>query len=259
MNTNKVQAIVLVSVQQLVKVYNDPKKGQIRAADGITFTAQPGQVFGLLGVNGAGKTTVMRVLATLLQPNSGTASVAGYDVTKNSSEVRRSIGFLSSSMALYGRLTVRQTLEYFGGLYGMRGNELKQAVDRAIDIVNVGEFADKLCDRLSTGQKQRSSIARAILHDPQVLFFDEPTAGLDVVNAQTVMEFVEEARTSGKTIIYSTHIMSEAERLCDTMTIIHEGQVKWSGTNSEAITFTGKERLEKAFLDIIGYQPEVKL
>lgn len=244
----------LVAVEDVVKVYQDPKRGDVRAVDGVSWQAEPGQVFGLLGVNGAGKTTLMRVLATLIQPTSGKASVLGHDTREQSQKVRESIGFLSSSAGLYARLTGRECLAYFGGLYGLRGTALEQATERVVELMNLHEFVDKPCDRLSTGQKQRVSIGRAILHDPPVLFLDEPTAGLDVVAAQAVMEFVELTKSQGKTIIYSTHIMSEAERLCDTICIIHGGKKVWHGPLTEALATTGQERLEKAFLRLIGYQ-----
>lgn len=244
----------MVRTYDLRKYFNDPKRGEVRAVDGVSISAEPGRIFGLLGVNGAGKTTVLRMLSTIIKPTSGRAEVAGFDVLTQSERVRASIGFLSTSTALYGRLTGREVLEYFGGLYGLEGRHLKERLEYAWDKLKLDEFGDRLCDKLSTGQKQRVSIARTILHDPPVLFFDEPTAGLDVVTGQTIMEFIEEARTRGKTVVFSTHIMTEAERLCDDIAVIHEGVICGTGSVQDLLTQTGQPSLEKAFLEMVGYE-----
>jgi sodium transport system ATP-binding protein len=248
----------MVRTEGLSKHFVDAKGNVVKAVDGVSFEAVPGQVFGLLGCNGAGKTTTLRILSTVIQPTGGFALVDGIDVVKDPAKVRSHIGFMSTSTALYGRLQAREVIEYFGGLYGLSGAKLKERVDYVIDKLQIGEFADRLCDKLSTGQKQRVNIARTVLHDPPVLFFDEPTAGLDVVLSQTVMEFIEEARTTGKTIIFSTHIMSEAERLCDHIAIIHEGQIKGEGTVASIKTQAGEATLEKAFLRLVDFKSEYK-
>jgi sodium transport system ATP-binding protein len=247
---------LVIQAEGISKAFKHPKLGKVDALKGASFSAQPGQVSALLGVNGAGKTTMLRILATILQADEGRAVVAGYDVATQPHMVRKSIGFLSNSAALYGRLKPAECLEYFGGFHGLEGQTLKAAVNRAMDRLDIGPFADKVCDQLSTGQKQRVSIARAILHDPPVLFFDEPTNGLDIVTAQTVMEFVEEAREMGKTVVYSTHIMSEVERLCDVISVIHEGCINDSGTLAELLERRAAPSLEKAFLNIVGYQSQ---
>lgn len=247
----------MIITEGIGKDFHDPKKGLIRAVDSVTVVARPGEVLGVLGVNGAGKTTLLRMLSTLISPTRGSGSVNGHDIVKNPESVRASIGFLSASTALYGRLTGAEVLQYFGGLYGLTGSKLSDRVAFAVEALRLGEFKDQLCDKLSTGQKQRVSIARAILHDPPVLFFDEPTAGLDVVTAQTVLEFIEQARHQGKTIVFSTHIMTEAERLCDNIAVIHEGRVFAQGTGEEIKSQTGQPTLEKAFLSLVGYQSEV--
>jgi sodium transport system ATP-binding protein len=238
----------------LSKVFRDPKKGDKWAVKEVSFEAKPGRVFGLLGVNGAGKTTLVRMLATLLVPTEGEAEVAGHSVVREPVEARRKIGFLSGSTALYGRLTARECLEYFAGLYGLSGASARSRVDELIEVWRIGPFAGVLCDKLSTGQTQRVSIARAVMHNPTVLYFDEPTSGLDVVTSQTVLEFIELARTQGKTVMYSTHIMSEAERLCDDLAFIEGGRIVWSGSLEEARAASGEDRLEKAFLNLIGYR-----
>ncbi len=244
----------MVRTHELVKEFSDPKKGAFRAVNEVSFVAQPGRILGLLGVNGAGKTTTLRMLSTMIRPTSGSAEIAGFDVLKDPTSVRANIGFMSTSTALYGRLTATEMIEYFGTLYDLSGSKLRERVQYVKDKLEIHEFADRLCDKLSTGQKQRVSIARTILHDPQVLFFDEPTAGLDVVASQTVMEFIEEERDHGKTIVFSTHIMSEVERLCDTVCIIHDGKVVHDGSVASMHEATGETRLEAAFLKLVGFQ-----
>ncbi|MFI5386139.1 MAG: ABC transporter ATP-binding protein [Fimbriimonadales bacterium] len=247
----------MVRTTGLVKHFTDPKKGLVRAVDGVSIEAKPGQIFGLLGVNGAGKTTMLRLLSTVLTPTAGSAEVAGYDVVAHPEKVRANIGFMSTSTALYGRLTSKEMIEYFGELYGLSGSRLKQRMDFVIEKLQLHEFLDRLCDKLSTGQKQRVSIARTILHDPPVLFFDEPTAGLDVVSSQTVMGFIEEARTSGKTVVFCTHIMSEMERLCDHVAVIHDGVIKAEGTVDQLKAQAGETNLERMFLKLVGELKEV--
>jgi sodium transport system ATP-binding protein len=248
----------MVRTHELRKFFKDPKKVEKKAVDGVSFEAKPGRILGLLGVNGAGKTTTLRMLSTIIRPTSGTAEVAGYDVAKNPQDVRASIGFMSTSTALYGRLTSIELIEYFGGLYGLQGAKLKERVDYVADKLKLGEFADRQCDKLSTGQKQRVNIARTILHDPPVLFFDEPTAGLDVVTSQSVLEFIEEERDHGKTVIFSTHIMSEVERLCDDIVVIHDGVVKGRGSVESVKSETEQGTLEKAFLKLVDFKHEYK-
>jgi len=245
----------MVRTHELKKHFKDPKLGVKRAVDGVSFEAHPGRVFGLLGVNGAGKTTTLRMLSTVIRPTEGSAEVAGFDVLTQPEKVRASIGFMSTSTALYGRLNAREVLEYFGALYGLEGARLRERVAHVIERFEIGEFADRLCDKLSTGQKQRINIARTILHDPPVLFFDEPTAGLDVVSSQNVMEFIEEARDQGKTVIFSTHIMSEVERLCDEIVVIHDGVTMGHGSVENLKEQTGETSLERAFLSLVRFQP----
>ncbi len=244
----------MVVVEGLAKHFKDQKGNIVKAVDGVSFQAEPGKIFGLLGCNGAGKTTAMRMLSTIIKPTAGTATVAGVSILDHPEQVRAQIGFMSTSTALYGRLQSREVIEYFGGLYGLSGARLKERTDYVVKKLQIDEFADRLCDKLSTGQKQRVNIARTILHDPPVLFFDEPTAGLDVVLSQTVMEFIEEARDMGKTIIFSTHIMSEVERLCDHLAIIDKGKLHGEGTVDDLKIQTGETSLEKAFLKLVQFE-----
>ncbi|RMG23117.1 MAG: ATP-binding cassette domain-containing protein [Armatimonadetes bacterium] len=241
----------MIRVDSLSKHFRDSKRGVVRAVDGVSFEAHPGEVFGLLGVNGAGKTTLLRLLSTVLSPTSGTAAVAGADIVREPERVRRNIGFMSTTTALYTRLTAREMIAYMGALYGLSGQELGRRVAEVIDLLDIHEFADRLCDKLSTGQRQRVSLARTILHDPPVLFFDEPTAGLDVIAGQTIMGFIERQRDVGKTVLFSTHVMSEAERLCDRICVVHAGRVAAIGTMEELRERTGKRALEEVFLALV--------
>jgi len=243
----------VVITESISKQFTDGKK-QILAVNSINFTAIPGEIHALLGVNGAGKTTLLRMLSTVIRPTTGTATLQGFSIDSDAAKVRQSIGFLSTSTALYGRLTGRELLSYFGSLYGFNGSELKDRVQSAVAQTKSEEFCDQLCDRMSTGQKQRISIARAIVHEPPILLFDEPTAGLDILASQTVLEFLESAREKQKTIVFSTHNMNEVERLADRATIINQGEVKGTGTLSEIKNLTSQPTTELAFLSLIRPQ-----
>jgi sodium transport system ATP-binding protein len=238
----------MIEALNLSKVFHDRKRGEIRAVDGVNFRCQPGQIYGLLGANGAGKTTCLRLLATILQPTDGTARVAGFDIREEPEKVRASVGFLSTATALYGRLTARETVEYFGRLNGLNGGVLKRRTSELFALLDIGEFADRRCEKLSTGMKQKVSIARTLVHDPPVMIFDEPTVGLDVMTARTIVGFIRDCRTRGKTVIFSTHVMSEAERLCDTIGIIHNGKLLAEGTLAELRRRSGLEDLEEIFV-----------
>ncbi|MGH9787862.1 MAG: ATP-binding cassette domain-containing protein, partial [Candidatus Acidiferrales bacterium] len=200
----------MIEAQGLTKIFRDKKRGEIRAADGVTFTCRPGGIYGLLGANGAGKTTTLRLLATILKPSDGTAKVAGFDILEQPEQVRAHVGFLSTATALYGRLTAREMVEYFGRLNGVGNSTLHRRVDELFQLLELGEYADRRCDKLSTGNKQKVSIARTLVHDPPVMIFDEPTVGLDVMTARTIVGFIRDCRARGKTVLFSTHVMSEA-------------------------------------------------
>ncbi|MCH2374139.1 MAG: ATP-binding cassette domain-containing protein [Planctomycetes bacterium] len=240
-----------IETKQLGKVFCDPQQGDIVAVDSVSFTCGYGEVFGLLGPNGAGKTTTLRMLSTVLQPTSGTAIVGGYDVHESPLAVRSTIGFLSASTGLYGRLTAIETLEFFGKLHGLTGAKLNSRIEELVELFGIGEFVNVRCEKLSTGMKQKVSIARAIVHDPQILILDEPTLGLDILVASTMIRFIEESREQGKCILFSTHIMSEVERLCDRVGIVHKGQLRASGTLDELIQRTGKRYLEEIFVSLV--------
>jgi sodium transport system ATP-binding protein len=241
----------MIEARQLAKVFRDKKRGPIRAVDNVSFRCQPGQIFGLLGVNGAGKTTCLRLLATLLQPTSGTADVNGYDIVAAPEQVRANIGFLSTATALYGRLTAREMVEYFGRLHGLGREELRRRIDTLFAALDMNEFRDGRCDKLSTGMKQKVSIARTLVHDPPVMIFDEPTHGLDVLTARTVIQFIRDCRARGKTVIFSTHVMSEVEKLCDTIAIIHNGRIMAEGTLAQLRERAGRHDLEEVFIQLV--------
>ncbi|MBL8860057.1 MAG: ATP-binding cassette domain-containing protein [Planctomycetes bacterium] len=242
--TNTEPAIV---ASGLTKSYVDPKRGRIEALRGLDLVCRAGEIYGLLGPNGAGKTTTLRILATILAPTSGRASVAGIDVTENPLEARRRIGFLSGTTGLYPRLTPRETLRYFGTLHGMPKAALEARIEELLDTFSIRDYADGRCEALSTGQKQKVSIARAVLHDPPVLILDEPTTGLDILASSAMIEFIDSARSRGTCVLFSTHVLSEAERLCDRIGIIHRGTLLASGTLDELATLTGEEWLEDIF------------
>jgi sodium transport system ATP-binding protein len=241
----------MIEAQNLTKIFPDRKRGDIRAVDHLNFRCQPGQIYGLLGANGAGKTTTLRLLATILTPTAGTARVAGFDITEQPEKVRAHVGFLSTATALYGRLTAQETVEYFGRLNGLNGGLLRERLAELFRLLEIEEFADRRCDKLSTGMKQKVSIARTLVHDPPVMIFDEPTIGLDVMTARTIVGFIRDCRTRGRTVIFSTHVMSEAEKLCDTIGIIHNGKLLAEGTLAELRQHAGVQDLEEIFVKIV--------
>ena len=244
----------MIQAEQLTKVFPDKKRGPIKAVDDVSFTCHPGRIYGLLGANGAGKTTTLRLLATLLKPTSGRATVAGHDILSASAAVRASVGFLAASTALYGRLTARETIAYFGRLNGLDPARIAQRTQQLADELEMHEFLDRRVDKFSTGMKQKTSIARTLVHDPAVIIFDEPTLGLDVMAARTIVRFVREVRDRGKTVIYSTHIMSEVEKLCDVVGIIHDGRLLAEGTPAELRARFGENDLEEVFVKAVGME-----
>jgi sodium transport system ATP-binding protein len=242
----------LVRADGLAKTFPGHDGVEVHAVDGVSFRCRAGEVFGLLGLNGAGKTTTLRMLSTVLTPTAGTAHLAGHDIRTESERVRESIGFLSGTTGLYQRLTPRETLRFFGQFHGLSGATLEERVSIVLRTFGIEEFADQRCEKLSTGMKQKANIGRTVVHDPPILILDEPTSGLDVLAAQASLEFVEQCRSDGKCVVYSTHIMSEAERLCDRIAVIHEGTIRAEGTLAELRERTGKHYLEDVFRRIVA-------
>jgi sodium transport system ATP-binding protein len=237
-----------VVVCNLTKTFLDESRGTIRAVDGISFQCRESEVFGLLGANGAGKTTTLRMMSTIITPTSGTAKILGYDIVKDAAGVRRSMGFYSASTALYPRLTARETIEFFARINQFPEDKVQARVNSLIERFGITEYAGVRVEKLSTGMKQKVSIARTIAHNPRIVIFDEPTIGLDVLNALEVQKAIHELRSDGRTIIFSTHIMSEAEKLCDRIAIIHRGRILACDTLAGLREATGLHYLEDIFL-----------
>jgi sodium transport system ATP-binding protein len=242
----------MIETRDLSKFFHDKKRGAIRAVDRVSFVCKPGQIYGLLGANGAGKTTTLRMLATILEPTDGTAVICGHDVVQEPERVRANIGFLSTATALYPRLTAQEMVEYFGRLNGLDEPTLKKRVDEIFARLDMSSFRDRRCDKLSTGMKQKTSIARTLIHDPQVMIFDEPTSGLDVMTARTIVGFIRECRDRGKTVIFSTHVMSEVEKLCDVIGIIQSGKLLAEGSLADLREHYGQSDLEDIFVQVVG-------
>jgi len=220
---------------------------------GISLEARPGEIFGLLGPNGAGKTTTLRVICTLLAPDAGSVEVLGFDTRTAPEEVRRRVGVVTAEFGVYPRLSARENIAYFAELSGVLDGELDRRVDAVIERLDMRSFARQRAESLSSGQKQKVAIARAIVHDPPVLMFDEPTSNLDVLASREVREFMVESRGRGKCVIFSTHVLHDAERLCDRVTIIHQGRVVTSGPTAEVRG--ARQDLEDAFLDLVEAAP----
>jgi sodium transport system ATP-binding protein len=246
----------MIHARALSKSYADLNRGEFVALDGLSFDACAGEAFGILGPNGAGKTTALRILSTVLQPTGGSATVNGYDVLTQPELVRRHIGFMSANTAVYDRMTAWEMVEYFGRLYGLEDEVLYDRMEILFERLQMQEIRDLLGAKMSTGMKQKVSIARAIVHDPPVLIFDEATSGLDVLVARALLEAVAELRDQGKCVIFSTHIMREAERLCDRIAIMHHGRLLASGTLEHLREEYAQPDLEELFFQLIRSQEQ---
>ncbi len=240
-----------VVVERLVKVFHDEARGEVRAVDGVSFECRAGEIFGLLGANGAGKTTTLRMLSTILAPSAGTASIMGFDITSAPEKVRGQLGFYSASTALYPRLSARETLEFFARINGLPEEQVRARVPALIDRFGITEYSEARVEKLSSGMKQKVSIARTVVYDPPVLVFDEPTVGLDVLNALEMQKVIGELRAEGKCILFSTHVMSEAERLCDRIAVIHHGRILACDTLAGLRAATGRHYLEDIFVQLV--------
>jgi sodium transport system ATP-binding protein len=242
----------MIQVENLRKSFRDLRRGLVRAVDDVSFEARPGEIFGLLGPNGAGKTTTMRILCTVLRPSGGLARVAGYDVATQPAQVRQHIGFMSANTAIYDRMSAWEMVEYFGRLYGLSEERLKQRLETVFAALRMNDFRDLLGAKMSTGMRQKVSIARALVHDPPVLIFDEPTAGLDVLVGRAVLDAIAQLRALGKCILFSTHIMREVERLCDRVAIVSHGRVQACGTLAELRQHYHQDDLEELFFTLVS-------
>jgi sodium transport system ATP-binding protein len=244
---------VLVRAEDLTKVFRSRRR-EVRAVDGVSFGCSAGEIFGLLGPNGAGKTTTLRMLATILTPTSGSATVVGFDTRTDPGQVRNRIGFLATETGLYDRFTARETLRFFGRINDLSKEQIASRSDEIFETLSMGSLADRRVGTFSTGEKQKLSLARSILHDPPVLILDEPTFGLDVMSARTVVETIGLFREQGRTIVLSTHIMRVAEKLCDRIGILYRGRLHALGTQDELTERFGGTDLEEVFFAAV--EPE---
>ena len=242
----------MIHVVDLTKTFHDPKRGEVHAVEHVSFDAKAGEVFGLLGPNGAGKTTTLRILCTVLKPTGGSATVAGFDVVRQANEVRHHIGFLSANTGIYERMTAWEMVAYYGRLHGLHGEQLRKRMEELFDRLRMNDFRDVMGGKLSTGMMQKVSIARALVHDPPVLIFDEPTAGLDVLVGRAVLENIRRLRDLGKCVLFSTHIMREVERLCDRVAVISRGRVQACGSLAELRQRYGQDDLEELFFQLVS-------
>jgi sodium transport system ATP-binding protein len=241
----------VIQVERLSKQFLDYQRGWVPAVSEVSFECRPGVIYGLLGPNGAGKTTTLRILSTVLRPTGGRAVVAGYDVLARPEMVRASIGYMSASTGVYDRMTAWELVEYFGRLYGLTGDVLRARMEAVFDWLQMNDFRDVLGSKMSTGMKQKASIARTVVHDPPVLIFDEPTSGLDVLVARNVLQKIAELRDRGKTVLFSTHSMHEVEKLCSRVAIIHKGRVQAEGEPAALLERYGQPNLEELFFYLV--------
>ncbi len=251
----------MIKVSELVKDFRLTKQ-QIkestsneriqRAVDHVSFTCEPGEVFSLLGPNGAGKTTTLRMLSTIFTPTAGSIEICGIDAVKEPEKARSKIGFLTGSTGLYARLTPNEVIDYFGMLYEVDKSTVNRRKEKLIELLNMGDFMNKRIGKLSTGMKQKVSIARTMIHDPEVVVFDEPTSGLDVITAENIITLIRDCKNQGKTVIFSSHIMSEVDLLCDDLAIIHKGIIKFQGGMESFRTNMIESNLTQEFIRIVN-------
>ncbi len=241
----------VIHVEHLSKSFRDYRRGWVSAVEDVGFECRPGAIFGLLGPNGAGKTTTLRILSTVLKPTGGRATIAGFDVAAQPEAVRARIGYMSASTGIYDRMTAWELVEYFGRLYGLGPAPLRERMEVIFDWLQMNDFRDTLGSKMSTGMKQKVSIARTVVHDPPVLIFDEPTSGLDVLVARAVLIKIAELRDQGKTIIFSTHAMHEVEKLCSRVAIIHKGRVQAEGEPAALLERFDQPDLEELFFHLV--------
>jgi sodium transport system ATP-binding protein len=241
----------MITVENLSKVFPQ-KEGELYAVKDLSFQADNGEIVVLLGVNGAGKTTTMRMLSTVLKPTSGSAQVEGFDIVEDAQQVRARLGFLSGDTGLYSRLTAREIITYFARLYDVPAAVIKRRIIELSDVLDMSDFLDKKMDLLSTGMKQKVSIARSIIHDPPVMILDEPTAGLDILTARNIVNFIHKCKEDGKCVLFSTHIMREAERIADRIVMIHNGQLLAEGTWAQFKQETDLRDLDDIFIYFVN-------
>lgn len=233
------------------------KKEDFLAVNNVSFTADKGEIIGILGPNGAGKTTLLRMLGGILTPTSGEIKIAGYDYSEDKNAAKKEIGYLSGNTKLYNRLSPRELLSTFGSLYDMDKEEIEKSIEEIIEVMDMESFIDNRIENLSTGQNQRTSIARCLIHSPQVYIFDEPTLGLDVISSKSIIDFMKHERDKGKTVLYSTHYMEEAETLCDKIYMIHKGEFIASGSCEELKEKYNTNNLRDIFINLASQRGDL--
>src|SRR5262249_1298622 len=248
----------MIQVEHLTKCFPLPGGERLTAVDDLSFVVGPGEVYGLLGPNGAGKTTTLRMLLGLLRPPRGQAATAGFGSAQFPDEVKRRVGLVSANAGLYQALSVREMLLFFADLYAVPPPQAKAELERLTRLLGLDEFLRQRCGTLSTGQRQRVNLARALIHKPPVLLLDEPTLGLDVLGSQVVAEFIDHLRREGKAVILTTHRLDEAERLCDRFGLLHKGRLVCTGTLTELRAGTGCSTLVEMFINLVQPAPAVR-
>lgn len=233
------------------------KKEDFYAVKNITFDVKEGEILGILGPNGAGKTTLLRMLGGILTPTCGDINVCGHDYSIDKNTAKKEIGYLSGNTKLYNRLSPRELLTTFASLYEMEKEDIDESIDEIIKIMDMEKFIDNRIENLSTGQTQRTSIARCLIHSPKIYIFDEPTLGLDVISSKSIIDFMKSEKKRGKTVIYSTHYMEEAESLCDIILMIHQGEIIAMGTPSELKEMTNTNNLRDVFISLASERGEL--
>jgi sodium transport system ATP-binding protein len=241
----------MLQAEHLRKEFLTPQGKTVVAVADASLQVADGEVLGILGPNGAGKTTLLRMLGTIVPPTSGRCWIDGVATDSAPDTIRRNIGFLSGNTRLYGRLTAEEVLRFFGRLYGMPEDGIGERIRLLAEHLDMAPFLGRRCETLSTGQTQKVSIARVLLHDPKVLILDEPTLGLDIMSSRSILAFIREARDRGHSVVFSTHYMTEAERLCDRIALIHEGRLLCTDTLAGICARTGADNLQDAFLALI--------
>lgn len=240
----------MIAIDNVVKAFG--RRGEVRAVDGVAFTARDGEITGLLGPNGAGKTTLLRMLATLMIPDTGSAAIDGHDVVRDRYAVRRRIGVLSDARGLYPRLTARENIRYYGALHGLSAPALDARVDELTHALGISDIADRRAHGFSQGERMKVAIARALVHDPQTILLDEPTNGLDIMSTRALRELLRGLRAQGKCLLFSSHVMQEVSALCHVIVILGHGRVVATGTAAELVAQSGEHTLEDAFVRLLG-------
>lgn len=248
----------MIFVDDVYKTYRNAAAGEeVEALGGVSFRCQPGRIFALLGPNGSGKTTLLRILATLMRADEGRVEVAGYDAQTEGELVRKSVGFLTGAAGLHGKLTPRESLEYFGSLHGLKSKVLVRRIEELVERLDMSEFCQRPCGSLSMGQRQRTMIARTLIHDPSVVVFDEATTGLDVLAAAALTDMMRQCRDMGKTVLFSTHIMGEVAMLADDVTILHKGKQVFLGSMQQLREQQSEASLEEEFVSLLSKEEKV--